>query len=506
MKRTLPAAWPWLALALVSLLALGNAWRYGSWIANPLVHTDSWYFVDVFVEPWAEGSLDWQDFFLKRDSSDHAQPLHRASLWLNLEWADLDFRIEAVFGLLGLSLCMLLLCLLAWLHLRRRAHAEASALAISVPLLLLPLMALSLNSHEIYYWSLVNFFHVSLFPALVLMAFVCWQLGDGAPATLRWQLPLALVLSLLVQVALDGAGLLAVAALLPVLVWAGWRHGQWRRAAAFAAAIVVGLVLYRVLYSALMPPVPPSQAGGLVPALTWLAQHSSEAWRWLLLPAAASIVQPLHLPFWLPEGGVAPVQHGLGVLVLIAHGAFWWSQLRERRPAPLSLFAAALLLLSYGMLAGILLSRLPVYGTDYLLQSRYVAFYQLANLALLLQLLVVLARRPKPRGAAVAALAMLFVAGLGLQVLLADRAWEQGAHIRHYSREMASNLVCLGAHPSQQAPVCQAGNVICQSGPEHRDRLFGLLQARQLNLYAPGFLERHGLAEGLNPDSCLVAP
>lgn len=506
MKRALPVAWPWLALVLVSLLALGNAWRYGTWVANPLVHTDSWYFLDAFVEPWAEGSLGWQDFFAKRDSSDHAQPLHRASLWLNLEWADLDFRVEAVFGLLGLTLCLLLLYLLVWLHLRRHTHPDASPWVVSVPLLLLPVMALSLNSHEIYYWSLVNFFHASLFPALVLMGFVCWQVGDGAPAASRRQLSIAMLLSLLVQVALDGAGTLAVAALLPVLGWVGWRLGQWRRAMAFAVAIVAGLLLYRVLYATLMPPVAVSQAGGLVPAVTWLAQHASESWRWLLLPAAASIVQPMHLPFWLPEALIAPVQHGLGAAVLMAHAVFWWSQLRERRPSALSLFAAALLLLSYGMLVGILVSRVPVYGTDYLLQSRYVAFYQLANLALLLQLVVVLSRLPRPRKPVLSGVTALLLLGLGLQGLLAARAWEQGRHIRQYSRDMASNLVCLGAHPGQQAPICQPGNVICETAPERRDRLFALLQARHLNLYAPGFLERHGLAEGLSPSSCLVSP
>lgn len=504
MRRTLPAAWPWLALALVGLLALGNAWRYGTWIANPLVHSDSWYFLDAFVEPWAEGALGWQEFFIKRDSSDHAQPLHRASLWLNLEWADLDFRFEAVIGLVGMSLCMLLLCLLAWLHLRRHAHPDASARAVSAPLLLLPVMALSLNSHEIYYWSLVAFFHVSLLPALVLMAFVCWQFVDGAG--LRWKLPLAFLLSVLVQVALDGAGTLVVAALLPTLAWAGWRHRQWRLAAALALSVIAGLWVYRLLYSGLMPPVASSQAGGVLDALGWLWSHADEAWRWLSLPAAASLVQPAHLPFWLPEAWLAPVQNGLGVLVVIAHAVFWWSQSRARQPAPLSLFASSLMLLSYGMLAGILLSRVPVHGSDYVLQSRYVAFYQLANLALLLQLLVAVARLSAPRPAVMSALAMLLLSGLGLQVLLSARAWEQGVHIRQYSRNMASNLVCVGEHPGQMAPVCQPGNVICQGAPEYRDRLFALLRTHRLNLYAPGFLDRHGLDEGLNPSSCLVTP
>lgn len=497
--------WPWLALALILALSLGNALRYGDWVANPLVHTDSWYFLDAFAGPWSEDQLDWRHFFLKRDASDHAQPLHRLALWANLEWAALDLSIESRLGLLAMGLCVLLFLLLCHKHLRRYRPVEGSSWAVAVPLVLLPAFALSLNSHEIYYWSLVAFFHVALLSALGLMAYVCWQMG-GDPHR-RWAVryALAFALSLMAQIALDGAGVLAVAALLPVLGFAAWRLGRWPLAAGLGLSILAGLLAYRVGYAVLMPPVATSQIGSIGAALGWMTANISESWQWLLLPASASLVHPQHLPFWMDEALAIPAQYALGCLALLGHGLFWLSVLRDRQPPPLSLFAASLMLLSYGMVAGILLSRLPIFGTQYLLQPRYITFYQLANVAILLQLFVVLARTSIPRwhsGRALA-LAMLLVLGLGLQVLLSVRAWEHGVHIRQYTRDMAANLLCLSENPDQTTPQCQPGNIICEATPEHRNRLFRRLQEHELNLHAPGFLASHGLDQSLDRRSCI---
>lgn len=497
---------PWLAVALILALSLGNALRYGDWVANPLVHTDSWYFLDAFVGPWSEGQLDWRHFLLKRDSSDHAQPLHRLALWAHLEWAALDFSIESRLGLLAMGLCLALFLVLCARHLRRHPPADGARWPAAVPLLLLPAFAMSLNSHEIYYWSLVAFFHVALLSALALFAFVCWRMGEPAGRSRSATFALAFALSLIAQMSLDGAGVLAVAALLPVLAHAAWRLGQWRLAAGMGLSILAGLLAYRVGYAVLMPPVATSQIGSLGAALGWITANLSESWQWLLLPASASLAHPQHLPFWMDESLVVPAQYALGGLALLGHGLFWVSVLRDRQPPPLSLFAAALMFLSYGMVAGILLSRLPIFGTDYLLQPRYITFYQLANVALLLQLLVVVARRPAPaaqwqRGVALSALLIL---GLGLQALLSVRAWEHGVHIRQYTRDMAANLLCLSENPGQASPRCQPGNIICEAVPEHRDRLFQRLREHQLNLHAPGFLASHGLDQGLDRQSCFA--
>lgn len=502
-------AWPWALVALVTLLSLANAWRFADRVANPLVHADSWYFLDAFVEPWDAGELGWEEFFIKRGSNDHAQPLHRLVLLLNLETQDLDFGFEARIAMLGLSLLVLLMLGLGIAHLRREARAGPPDGMIRwqavMPLALLPAMAASLNSHEIYYWSLVNFFHVSLLPALLLVALVCWRFRAEAPARDPHGTGFLVALaSFAVQLALDGAGLLAAAALLPVLAWAGWRLRQPRRAFVLAAWMIAGMLAYRLGYEALFP-APDAGGGANSGAIGYLLAHRGEAARWLMLPAASSLLHPMHLPFWVEEPTAPRLRDAIALFAIALHAAFWWSLARTRRPAPLSLFAAALMLLAYGMVAGILVSRLPHFGTDYLLQPRYVAFYQLANAALLLQLAVVLGR-PSVRAPQLqsAAIVGLVLAGLWLQFLLTQRAWEQAPHIRQYIRDMAGNVLCLAEHPGLATPTCQPGNAICATGADTRARLVALLQRRHLNLFAPGFRERHSLEEGLDATSCVT--
>lgn len=497
----------WTAIGLLTALAMLNAWRFSEWVANPVIHSDGWYFLDAFVDPWVRGELDWRHFFAKRDASDHAQPLHRLVLWWELEHGDLDFALEARLGLLGLGLCVALLVFMCWRHLRRESQSSRSWLAL-LPVALLPWFALSLNSHETYYWSLVMFFHLSLLPALLLMAVVSETMAaEGRIWPSRGRLVLVFALALLVQPALDGAALLVVAALLPTCVWAAYRWQRARAALQVGACLLAAALVFRFAYAALMPAVGEGSAGGVLQAAAYLLAHAGEAWKWLVIPASASVLHPDHLPFWFSEQNVPRAQWALALLVLGLHAAFWWSQLRDRRPAPLSLLAMSLMLLSYGLVAGILRSRVPSMGSDYLLQVRYVTFYQLANLALLLQCVVVSARIDwRSQRPLLAGLALLLAGGGMLQWAIGARAWEQGQYIHAYGLNMAGNVHCLGLNPRIESPICQPGNAVCEVPADRRQQLLTLLRTRHLNVFAPAFVERHGLAESLQSTSCLKPP
>lgn len=505
-----PAVWSWrlgaTALVLVASVAAVNAWSFFEWVVNPVIHSDSWYFLEAFVGPWTRGEFDWRLLFSKRGADDHAQPLHRLVLFYSLRYGDLDFVWEGRLGLLGLCLGQLLMIGLGWRHLRRQLNQQAALVAL-IPLALLPLFALSLNSHETFYWSLAMFFHLSLLPALLLMALITSSLV-GAPGDDLKPSRLALLCGLvwLVQLALDSAALLLALALLMVLGWAGWRLQRARAALQMAACMLAAMLAFWLASAALLPPVAESNAGGALQILRYFFGHWSEAWRWAALPASASLVHPDHLNVWFGPERASEVQHALALLVLSLHGLFWWSQLRDRAPPALSLFAAVLMLFSYGLVAGILRSRVPVFGVDYLLQVRYVAFYQLANLALLLQLVVVTARSGWPlRPQRLALVGFALVAGAALQLQLSERAWEQGAHIHAYGLNMAENVRCLGEHPELTAPVCQPGNFACNASPEARQRLLRLLVEQRLNVFSPEFVARYELAQIPGQASCVPA-
>ena len=252
---------PGLLVLVVLALSWANAARFSAWVANPLAHADSWYFVDAFLEPWDAGELSWREFFVKRGQEDHAQPLHRLALLWNAETHALDFAFEARIGLAGLSACLLLLLGASLLHLRAAGlRLWALSVPLALSLALLPAAAFSLNSHEIYYWSLVAFFYVSLLPALGLMAWVCWQsiapvrpAGIGhaerparhaehwRPSMLRWLL--TVLGCIVVQVALDGAGVLVVAR---VLAWLIVKMKSVMPSAATPVAVTTNVVAVNV--------------------------------------------------------------------------------------------------------------------------------------------------------------------------------------------------------------------------------------------------------------------
>src|SRR3546814_14806596 len=67
-------------------------------VANPLVASDGWAFVDGVVRKAAEGNFEWQDLFFKRGALDHSQPLRKLSLLFHYRFFDLDFSIDAIAG------------------------------------------------------------------------------------------------------------------------------------------------------------------------------------------------------------------------------------------------------------------------------------------------------------------------------------------------------------------------------------------------------------------------
>src|SRR5690606_22792164 len=84
-----------------------------------------------------------------------------------------------------------------------------------------------------------------------------------------------------------------------------------------------------------------------------------------------------------------PVRHLLAVMLLVAHAGFWWAALRLR-PGAAWFAAVALMLLYYAHVAGLLLGRVFLRGTVVLGQPRYISFYQLGIIALLLMAIAAL--------------------------------------------------------------------------------------------------------------------
>src|SRR5678816_2211124 len=84
--------------ALLTGVAVFNTFAYMVRFSNPVVTCDYWYFVDAFVRKVGGGSFGALDFFVKRVGPDHAQPLKKIVLLLNVKLVDLDLVFDAAAG------------------------------------------------------------------------------------------------------------------------------------------------------------------------------------------------------------------------------------------------------------------------------------------------------------------------------------------------------------------------------------------------------------------------
>ena len=185
----------------------------------------------------------------------------------------------------------------------------------------------------------------------------------------------------------------------------------------------------------------------------------------------------------------AVARQAVAVLLLLAHGWFWWSALRVRAGSAW-LVAVTLMLVFYAHVGAILAARVFVRGVAYLEQPRYASFYQLGIVALLLMAMawVLERRRAAPRHAlAVAAIAVLAVQGVA-----SHAARERQPHIEANNLKMAMDLARVARDPTGPVPAdCFPGMDICVLPPDRRAELVAIMRENRLQLFSDQYVRRH---------------
>ena len=480
------------ALALVCVNALG----FTSSAANPLVSSDSWHFLDVIVRPYAGGELDLSDLLSKRNAMDHSQPLRRVILLFHYQWFDLDFRIEAMIG----TTVALINLALFWVIARfSQIRTDRSArVAGRTAFVALAAIYVSLNAPVVFSWSLVTLnFTSHLF--IVLFFVAGWHAFRRGSPSARFILFLA---ALAADFVADDSGIIATVAVVLSALIVGLRQRAVGNAVWTSAAAIAAMTVYLVLYGALAPVVPTGsgQALGLGSSLAALAAQLGDAWNWAVIPLAASVVHRSHLNSWFGSADV-PVML-VASLVAVAHVWFWLRAFRGRVNLA-SFVAVALMLLFYGLLAGILLGRVSEYGSDYLWQPRYALIYQWNLVALLLMLLAQIwgaadASSTPPRSRrwplvlpATAAILLLLV-----QIPLSVDAWSRIKYQERFQQQQALQMGMLARYPDVVPERCLNTLSVCSFRPERRAELITFLSERQLNVFSPEFQKRNSLSPG----------
>lgn len=470
-------------LAAILLNAVLYTWFY----TNPLVSSDAWYFLDVFVRKVVAGDLSFADFFVKRPGVDHAQPLNKLLLYFNVQIAGMDFLYEALA-----YLACAIGALATIIHVVRTELPETWTRA-SVRLCLLAIAALlfSLSSTQLYTWSLVTMYYSQHLFA-VLLAWFSWRCAH----TGRWKALVALGFG--VGVSLDDSALIIFGACIGALFFLGLRTGKYRAVLVTAGWLVVSLVASRVLYAFVSVDTPAAVGPGLVERLQILGSMSADFHRWLLIPSTASIVYQDQMVALLP-GSWRQWSLAIGLVVLALQVWFWLAIWRARASAIVFL-AVLLMLLAYGYWAGIIYGRVPEYGSDYLLQGRYVLFYVLIPVALLLLGIERLGSasdesRARYRTRNALLLSAPLVAIL-IQVPLSINSWGNAKYLEEYYQKMANQMFALARDPGTVPPHCDPLLAVCGYPPERRAELFQILRQHRLNLFSREFDQRHSMYEG----------
>ena len=463
---------------LLVAVAAANAMAYAASTANWVPTSDNWFYLDRIVYAYAHGQFSFDELLVKRGAFDHSQPLRRLLLLANYEWFDIDFRVEAIFAVLVGILDILLL----WFCLRRevRAGMPVSGLAYVA----LAATYFSLSAPVVFTWSLLTLSFTSQF-FMLLWLLACWAVL-AAPSRVR---AITLVAStFLFGLVADDTALVAVIAGVIAALIHGWRGQAWKPAAHMIGASVAGIVGYLAFYLVVAPPTPGeflkgNQGGGLLGSL-------GDAWQWGVVPLVSGLVHRGTLRAWFggsSEGIVVLV----AVVFVLAHLWFWKQVLVGARNRS-AFIATVLMLLFYGLAAGIVIGRVSVFGVDYLWQPRYAIVYRW-HLVALLVMLVAQAPSWRSGGVAVRLAALSATLLLAVQVPIGIAAWNSAKYTRNAGDRMAAQVLELGrSSDAQPMPGCAQQLVVCRFDDAQRLRIIDFLRSQRLSVFSEDVRSRNG--------------
>lgn len=464
------------AAQLATLCIAFNATVYAATTGMSTLIADSWYFVESFLMPYYEHGLDVGTLLAKRSAVDHAVPIQKLILLADARLFGLDFRMEGLFGVLvGLATLAM-----AAVSIRRLKSANGNDAWAAVSVTALTAVYMSMNAPGIFEWPLVSLYFVTMLFVFAFFASVAFTLDSGS----YW---LAALCSFACLLCVDDVGVLAwLTAVAIVGLSAARREVSVRRALGTVAAIGVGLVASRLIYTLYAGAFAESaevSAWARVSAVLGLGVKGlAEA---AVIVLSAPVIHRGQLP-GAPDG-LQWIQVAIAIVIAALHVWFWVSQWHSK-PTFLGRLAAAVMLFAYLLVAGILYGRVSDFGLDYLNSPRYVQFYGLALVALVLQLQVAIAN--SAHGAGRWPKAMLFgmaFALVGLQAVYIKAGWQRAPYVAKAERQLVAELSAAADPKNAQPIACHPQMVICRRPYAQRAAVLTFLRSQQLNVFSPRF-------------------
>ncbi len=477
----------WIIVALC--IAATNATLFTYSATTPLVANDSWYFLDTFVREYFNYTLDFKDFFVKREGSDHAQPINKLVLLFHLKYFGLDFTVEALIGLVFALIGCLLAIRVAWTgRLQSDRTNWLTMLGFAACTAAIPLLIFSLNSPGVFTWSLVTL-------AYILVGSAIGYFGIGALTLVgRYRAWPMFPASFLLAVVLDDLALVLTIAFAFICLLYAALTCSWKRSATIALVAIAGTMFYDLIVQPLLTPDIAATTTISSRTVGFFAENWMTAWKAVWLPATSMFVHPMHLEH--AESTLRLLSVALPALCILLHVLFWARmprKFRGRRPG--EIVCAGLLLGFYGATTALVLTRVPTFGFDYLIQPRYYVFYLLGSLPIMISGAIAWRERNLPAPFEKLYLAATFMLAIGVtaaQWPLSVSSWDQYKYISEYTQRAAFQMGQLRDTP-ETTTACADILYACQYDFESKKRLIGLLTQHNLNVFNRSFQLRHRL-------------
>lgn len=469
-------------VAPLCAIALATGTTIFAWQGTlSVIVADAWGFLGTFLWRYYEGTLTPLDFFVKRGGLDHAQPLQKLLFLVYARYLDLDFAFEAMIGIAFAALFVLLVHAIVRADVRTFPRARTVA---SVALLGFTAIVFSLNDLGVFDWSLATLAWLYPFGVALLLAFAFHCIARERAALLAVGVFVACVV-------FDTSAMLCAAGII-VLVFARLRSSRPTRTdIQLAVAIGVGAGAYVLAYATAFPGQHTDMTA--TERIAALLARGSEAWKIFVIPFGAVVLSPSRIKDTFGIDAMWRCLVPAAIVLWLGH-LWFWREFRRRREERLPFVAAGLMLYFYGVIAGIVWGRVPEAGFDYLMQSRYVAFYEMQSIAILM-----MAASKAARVDARAMPALAFATGVATATALA--AWFLYAsrialpYQIAFNRHVADDIVAIANDPKSTPPGCAVHPLaVCAWPLQWRINVLGMLRREQLNVFSPRFRARHGFA------------
>ncbi|MEH6515092.1 MAG: hypothetical protein V7742_00310 [Halioglobus sp.] len=420
-----------LGFYLLTALIILNSLLYLIFASTRYIKSDDWFYIGQILVPWFSGDFSWSNLLVIRGTGDRIQLFHRAFLILNAEYFSLNMLIRGVVGFSFYVACLVVLLR----HFREtnlfgcQKHRFGGVIAMS-----LALCFFSFNSTVNLTWPLVTLGYAVYLVIFLFFIFLSKNISKERPN----HKGLALFAAVALLMGDDTAMLACIAAALILSIYCYTTREFQRNIKSILAisAVLLGYVLLKREFVEYL-----NNRNSETAILEYFLADPFVIVKYILRSLSNSVVFFHHLKFFEPKHA-DKIAYAIGSLVLFLQltSLFLYIYFDKHRK---SIVPIAMLLLYWGLLAGVMIYRLPGTGLTAGDYPRYIRSYSIGLFATAIMLVsilpdiqnILMLKARSIRRLLYSLFALIFCSFLLLQIVFIEGRWSSLSYLlNHHER------------------------------------------------------------------------